>query len=78
MGKRSVQTDILRISRDAEWKKMDELAHEEEVTVRLNGEIQKFYCIPVDLEEMIAGNLNQEAQTLLHARSRNWAALSLK
>jgi FdhD protein len=57
MGKRSVQTDILRISRDAEWKKMDELAHEEEVTVRLNGEIQKFYCIPVDLEEMIAGNL---------------------
>ncbi|MFO7773826.1 MAG: formate dehydrogenase accessory sulfurtransferase FdhD [Dehalococcoidia bacterium] len=57
MGNRSARIDILRISRDAEWRKTDELAHEEEIIVRLNGEVQKFYCIPVDLEEMIAGNL---------------------
>ena len=57
MEKRSAQIEILGISRDGKWKKTYELAHEEEIIVRLNGEIQKFYCIPFDLEEMIAGNL---------------------
>ena len=57
MGKRSARIDISTISRDAERRKTDKLAHEEEIIVRVNGEIQRFYCIPVDLEEMIAGNL---------------------
>jgi len=57
MGKRSTKIEILGISRDGKRKKTDELVHEEEIIVKLNGEIHKFYCIPVDLEEMIAGNL---------------------
>ena len=57
MGQRSIEIEILGISRDGKWKKTDELVHEEEIIVKLNGEIHKFYCIPVDLEEMIAGNL---------------------
>lgn len=57
MEKRSTQIEILEISRDGKCKKTNELAHEEEIIVKLNGEIQKFYCIPFDLEEMIAGNL---------------------
>ena len=57
MEKRSTEIEILGISRDDKWKKTDELVHEEEVIVKLNGEIQKFYCIPVDLEDMIAGYL---------------------
>jgi FdhD protein len=57
MEKRSTEIEILGISKDGKWKKTDELIHEEEIIVKLNGEIHKFYCIPVDLEEMIAGNL---------------------
>ena len=57
MGKRSTGIGILGISRDGKLKQTDELVHEEEIIVKLNGEIHKFYCIPVDLEEMIAGNL---------------------
>ena len=57
MGKRSTEIEILEISKDGKRKKTDELVHEEEIIVKLNGEINKFYCIPVDLEEMIAGNL---------------------
>jgi len=57
MGKRSTEIEILEISRDGKRKKTDELVHEEEITIKLNGEIHKFYCIPVDLVEMIAGNL---------------------
>jgi FdhD protein len=57
MEKRSTEIEILGISKDDKWKKTDELVHEEEIIVKLNGEIHKFYCIPVDLEEMIAGNL---------------------
>jgi FdhD protein len=57
MGKRSVEIEISAISRDGKWKKTDELVHEEEIIVKLNGEIHKFYCIPVDLEDMISGNL---------------------
>lgn len=57
MGKRSTEIGILGISRDGKLKKTDELVHEEEIIVKLNGEIHKFYCIPVDLEEMITGNL---------------------
>jgi FdhD protein len=57
MGKRSTKIEILEISRDGKQRKTDELVHEEEVIVKLNGEIHKFYCIPVDLEEMITGNL---------------------
>jgi FdhD protein len=57
MGKRSTEVEILAISTGGKLKKADELVHEEEIIVELNGEIHKFYCIPVDLEEMIAGNL---------------------
>jgi len=57
MGERSKEIEILGISRDGKCTKADKLVHEGEVIVRLNGEIHKFYCIPVDLEEMIAGNL---------------------
>jgi FdhD protein len=57
MEKRSTEIEILGISTDGKWKKTDELVHEEEIIVKLNGEIHKFHCIPVDLEEMIAGNL---------------------
>jgi FdhD protein len=57
MEKRSTKIGILGISKDGKWKKTDELIHEEEIIVKLNGEIHKFYCIPVDLEEMIVGNL---------------------
>jgi formate dehydrogenase assembly factor FdhD len=57
MGKRSNEIEILEISQDGKLRKTDELVHEEEITLKLNGEIHKFYCIPVNLEEMIAGNL---------------------
>ncbi len=57
MGKRSTEIEILGISRDSKRKKRDEIIHEEELVVKLNREIHKFYCIPSDLEEMIAGNL---------------------
>lgn len=57
MGKRSTKIEILGISRDGKRKNTDELVHEEEIIVKLNGEIHKFYCIPIDLEVMIAGNL---------------------
>jgi FdhD protein len=60
MEKRSTQIEILGISKDGKGKKTDELVHEEEIIIKLNGEIHKFYCIPVDLEEMIAGNLKSE------------------
>lgn len=60
MGKRSTKIEILGISKDGKWEKIDELVHEEEIIVKLNGEIHKFYCIPVDLEEMIAGNLKSK------------------
>jgi FdhD protein len=59
MGERSIKIELLGISKDGKRKskKTDELVHEEEVIVKLNGEIHKFYCIPTDLGEMIAGNL---------------------
>jgi FdhD protein len=57
MEKRSTKIEILGISKDGKGKKTNELVHEEEIIVKLNGEVHKFYCIPVDLEEMIAGNL---------------------
>ena len=57
MGKRSIEIEILEISRDGQRRKEDELVHEEGIIVKLNGETHEFYCIPVDLEEMIAGNL---------------------
>jgi FdhD protein len=57
MGKRSIEMTISAISRDGKWEKTDEIVHEEEIVVKLNGETHKFYCIPVDLEDMISGNL---------------------
>jgi FdhD protein len=57
MEKRSTKIEILAISKDGKWEKTDELVCEAEIIVKLNGEIHTFYCIPVDLEEMIAGNL---------------------
>jgi FdhD protein len=57
MGKRTIEIEITGISRDGRRKKTQELVHEDEVIVKFNGEIHKFLCIPVDLEEMIAGNL---------------------
>ncbi|NWF77084.1 MAG: formate dehydrogenase accessory sulfurtransferase FdhD [Chloroflexi bacterium] len=60
MGGRSKEIEILGISKDGKWMKTDELVHEEEIVVKLNGEIHKFYCIPVHLEEMIIGNLQSQ------------------
>lgn len=57
MGKRITEIEILEISKDGKRRRKDELVHEEEIILTLNGEIHKFHCIPVDLEEMIAGNL---------------------
>jgi formate dehydrogenase assembly factor FdhD len=57
MGKRSTEIEILGISKDGKQKKTDELIHEEEIIVKLNGEVHTFYCITVDLEDMIVGNL---------------------
>ena len=57
MGKRTIEIEITGISRDGKRKKKQELVYEEETIVKVNGEIHKFLCIPVDLEEMIAGNL---------------------
>jgi FdhD protein len=57
MGEKSTEIGILGISRDSKGEKTDEIIHEEELVVKLNGEIHRFYCIPSDLEEMIAGNL---------------------
>jgi FdhD protein len=68
MGKRSTEIEILEISKDGKRNKTDELVHEEEIIVKLNGEIHKFYCIPVDLEEMITGNL--KSRGIDHSLSR--------
>ncbi|HIH97252.1 MAG TPA: hypothetical protein HA348_07265 [Thermoplasmata archaeon] len=57
MEKRSSEIEIFAVSRDGEQKKADEIICEEEVVVRTDGEIHKFYCIPTDLEGMILGNL---------------------
>jgi len=45
------------VSRDGAQEKTDEVIHEQEVVVRINRDIHKFYCIPVNLETMIVGNL---------------------
>jgi FdhD protein len=68
MGKRSTEIEILEISKDGKRNKTDELVHEEEIIVKLNGEIHKFYCIPVDLEEMITGNLKSRGIDLPSSR----------
>jgi formate dehydrogenase assembly factor FdhD len=57
MGTRSSEIEILVVSGGGKWEKTAELVHEGEISVKLDGEIHKFYCIPVDVEEMIAGNL---------------------
>jgi formate dehydrogenase assembly factor FdhD len=60
MGKRSTKVEIVAISQDGRRLRTDELAHEEEIIVKVNGEVRKFYCIPVNLEEMIIGNLKSK------------------
>ena len=57
MKKGSSEIEILTVSRDGEEKRMDEVIREQEVVVRIDREIHKFYCIPADLEAMIVGNL---------------------
>ena len=69
MEKRSSEIEISVVSKDAKpisvgtglktraEKKVDDVIREEEVIVRIDREIHKFYCIPTDLEEMIIGNL---------------------
>jgi FdhD protein len=57
MGKGSTEIEILAVSQDSKEKKTDEVIREEEVVVRMDREIHKFYCIPTDLEAMILGNL---------------------
>jgi len=68
MGKRSIEIEILEISRDGQRRKQDELVHEEGIIVKLNGETHEFYCIPVDLEEMIVGNLKSKGIDLSLSR----------
>ena len=57
MEKRGSGIEIVVVSRDGEQEKTDEVIHEQEVVVRIDREIHKFYCIPVDLEAMVVGNL---------------------
>ena len=57
MEKRGSRIEIVAVSRDGAGKKVDEIIHEEEVVVRIDREIHKFYCIPSDLEAMVLGNL---------------------
>jgi FdhD protein len=69
MAEKSSEIEISAISRDSESifvgtglqtreeRKTDKVIREEEVVVRIDREIHKFYCIPTDLEEMILGNL---------------------
>jgi len=69
MEKRSSEIEISVVSKDdkpisvgtglqtREEKKADEVIREQEVIVRIDREIHRFYCIPTDLEEMILGNL---------------------
>jgi len=54
------KVEVSRISEEGEEKKTDEVIHEEEVVVRFDREIHKFYCIPANLEELIAGNLKSK------------------
>ncbi len=57
MEKRSSEIEVFVVSKGGEEKRMDEVIREEEVVVRIDGEIHRFYCIPSDLETMILGNL---------------------
>jgi len=57
MEKRGSEIEILAVSRDGEQEKTGEVIREQEVIARIDKEIHKFYCIPVDLEAMIVGNL---------------------
>ena len=57
MEKRVSGIEIFVVSRGGEEKRMDEVIREEQVMVKVDGEILKFYCIPTDLEAMILGNL---------------------
>ena len=69
MEKRSSEIEISVVSKDDKpisvgtglqtraEKKVDDVIREEEVVIRIDREIHKFYCIPTDLEEMILGNL---------------------
>jgi len=57
MEKRSSEIGIFVVFKEGEAQKTDEVIREQEVIVRIDGEIHKFYCIPTDLEEMILGNL---------------------
>jgi len=49
--------EIFTASRDGKEKKADEVIHEQEILLRIDRETHKFYCIPVDLEAMMVGNL---------------------
>ena len=60
MEKGSSEIEILAVSQDGKEKKADEVICEQEVIVRIDREIHKFYCIPADLEEMIVGNLKSQ------------------
>ena len=57
MEKRISGIEIRAVSRDGEEKRTDEVIREQEVIVRIDREIHKFYSLPSDLEEMIVGNL---------------------
>jgi FdhD protein len=71
--KGSSEIEILVVSRDGEEKRMDEIIHEEEVVVRIEGEIHKFHCIPLNLEEMILGNLKSRGINLSFSSVRKIA-----
>jgi len=85
MEKRSSEIEIFVVSRGDKSilvgtglqtraeKKTDEIIREEEVVVRIDGEIHKFYCIPSDLEEMILGNLKSRGVTPSFSKIRKIA-----
>jgi FdhD protein len=73
VGKGSSEIEILAVSKNSIEKKIDEAIHEEEVIVRINREVHKFYCIPANLEEMILGNLKSSGIELSSSKMKKFA-----
>ncbi len=68
MEERSSKIEITVVSKDGKRKKTSKVIREQVVVVRIDGEINRLYCIPSDLEAMILGNL---ASRGIHASFSN-------
>lgn len=70
----SGKVDILQISPESREDKVDEVAHEERVILRLDGQVHEFYCIPTHLEDMIVGNLRSRGLEVPWSRVKRGSA----